>query len=104
MSDKKMDLTVFKQLLAEFKVPENLWEGLWNYYLHGISAGSFLDAVLRNDLRLACGKSDSDGCKHLWNICAFLYNHFPMAAWGSNEAVDRWIATHTGERTQAANG
>lgn len=90
----RLDSTAFKQLLAEHCVPESLWNGLWDYYSKGVPAGSFVDAVLRNDLRTACAAADDINKKRLWNVVNFVYNHFPATSWGSSEAVTAWIDRH----------
>lgn len=73
-------------------LPEHNLEGI-NLYIHkGILPGSFLQAVLRNDLQDACARADDINRRYLWNIVAWLYNHAPANCWGSPEKVAAWVA------------
>lgn len=66
-------------------------EGLVNYLFYGLHPGSFLTAVVENDLVHACGKADHANQKLLVTYAGILYNDFPMGAWGSKEKVGQWI-------------
>jgi len=54
--------------------------------------GSFLEAVLNNDLTEAVGRADEDNLKALPEIVGYCYNEIPMACWGSPEKVEKWLA------------
>lgn len=53
--------------------------------------GSFLDAVLRNDLAEAMKRGDPGALANLPHIAAYLYNDCPAMCWRSQTNVDRWI-------------
>jgi hypothetical protein len=72
-------------------IPIHTAEGIDRYVQERIHPGSFLEAVLCNDLREACAHADEDNAVALWAIVAFLYNEIPIAAWGSPEKFTAWL-------------
>lgn len=73
-------------------LPEHMQDGMRHYLEYGIKPGSFLYAVLSNDLAGAVGKADHINLKCLPNIVAYCHNYIPADAWGSPELVETWIA------------
>jgi hypothetical protein len=81
--------------LIESGVPFHLQEGLVEYFAARRPVGGFLTAVLRNDLMDACLRAaDEETATHLVHIIRFLVNYVPADAWGSQKAVDAWLAAH----------
>ncbi len=80
----------FSEMAKEYDVPEHDVQGLWLYLQHGIPPGSFLQAVLENDLKEAFGRADHINSTHVKEIVTFLHNLFPASAWGSEEKVASW--------------
>ena len=66
-------------------------DGLRLYFEHGILPGSFMTAVLSNDLMDACGMADSTNRHNIFEWAAWLYNYAPSGSFGSREAVESWI-------------
>lgn len=54
--------------------------------------GSFLAAVLDNDLEQAIGRGDDAAIANLPHIVAYLYNDCPRHCWGSPAATELWPA------------
>ena len=73
------------------KIPEHCREGMKRYIEQGIAPGSFLTAVLSNDLVGAFIKADDINALRMRDYCDFLYNEIPMPAWGSRLNVKTWI-------------
>jgi hypothetical protein len=71
-------------------IPDHLCEGLDLHVLHGTATGSFLWAVLTNDLREALARADDTSLAALPAIVGWLYNEAPAGCWGSAEKADRW--------------
>lgn len=71
-------------------IPDHLSEGLDLHVLHGLPTGSFLRAVLTNDLREALARADDKALAALPAIVGWLYNEAPAGCWGSAEKADRW--------------
>lgn len=72
-------------------VPEHLRPGLARYLEEGIRPGSFLSAVLENDLLGAVMYADDVSRAAIPNVVRYLANHAPASAWGSPMAVSQWI-------------
>lgn len=81
----------------EFEIPDRMMGGLKRYVEHGIEPGSFLMAVLRNDLHDAVGRADDENIRNLPAYVSYLYNEAPSPCWGSPEKVQAWLARFTAE-------
>lgn len=73
-------------------VPPSMLPGIVRYFEHGILPGEFWQAVLRNDLRDACGRADDFNLRNLPAFVSYLYNVAPGNSWGSPEKVEAWVA------------
>lgn len=73
-------------------IPDHMHEGIRGYVDHGISPGSFLRAVLCNDLMSAANNADSINRRYLFEYAALLYNELPRVCWGDSSKVDTWIS------------
>lgn len=87
--------------LASSNVPEYMHDGMILWLTEGIPPGSFLTAVLSNDLREACSRADETNRQHLYDYIFFLYNYAPSAAWGSEQNVVNWAQSHARRRSEA---
>lgn len=76
----------------------NIKSDIDRYVEHGFEPGSFLMAVLCNNLFMAVGAADSINQKQIPEICRYIYNETPSACWGSPERVDDWIKMTAAER------
>ncbi len=83
-------------------LPPHLQAGMRRYIEQGIETGSFLRAVLENDLEQAFGRADFFGIVHMELIVSFL-RALPPEAWGSSAKVQAWIDLHKRERLEKAN-
>ena len=72
------------------KLPEHMQEAARCYIEEGEMPGSFLTAVLTNNLVEAFGNADEINRACMWDWCLWLYNEAPMPAWGSAEKVLAW--------------
>lgn len=72
-------------------VPLGLREGLVQYCAARRPMGSFLTAVVKNDLKDAVGRADEVSIRHFGEIVGFLYNYAPGPCWGSPAAVEAWL-------------
>ena len=73
------------------RVPGYMHHGLTRWISQGIAPGGFLQAVLMNNLKAAVREADDTNVRLLHVYVAFLYNHAPIACWGSENNFDRWI-------------
>ena len=67
--------------------------GLRRYYESGIPPGSFLTALLSNDLAGSFAAADLDNTENMLAWVRFLWNDFDEQAWGSPRIVSAWIET-----------
>lgn len=68
--------------------------GIDRYVDHGCPTGSFLRAVLENDLFEAVAKADQYNRHLLADICEYIYNYTPATCHGSPEKVAAWLKFH----------
>jgi len=71
---------------------QTIKEGLDRYTQHHVQTGSFLRAVLENDLRDAVCRADDDNMRDLREIVMYVYWELPGQCWGSPELVRAWLA------------
>jgi hypothetical protein len=83
------------------QIPERMRGGIVRYVENGIKPGSFLYAVICNDLMLAVGKADYENIRLLPAYARLLYQYFPPGSHGSAERAKLWMVQH---RTEAAAG
>jgi len=75
-------------------IPRNIKAIIDLYVDKGYSVGSFLYAVLTNDLFEATARADQQNQFALTLICQYIYNYTPKPCWGSPEAVKDWQRMH----------
>lgn len=85
-----------------YDVPVHIRQGLDYYFVYGIPGGSFLDAVLKNDLVGAVLKADNLNSVKLTNIIRWLINTAPNGSYGSLQNVNDWIKDVDGHRSAYA--
>lgn len=71
-------------------LPDHMKDGMKLYIEKGILPGSFMTAVLTNDLALACSKADSINRIKLFDIVSWLFAEVPHNCWKSVDAVQEW--------------
>lgn len=70
-------------------------DALNRYVQDGIPPGSFLQAVLCNNLMHAFNNADSENKATLGNIVAYVWNELPYNCWGSGATVEAWCMART---------
>ena len=73
-------------------IPEYMRGAMERYMEHGIEPGSFLMAVLSNDLLDASSLADDFNRHRLFDYCVWLIDFAPVSSYGSPEIVKRWMA------------
>lgn len=68
------------------------------YRDYGAPPGSFVKAILENNLRKAVGRADCANLEALPHIVAWVYSYMPRDAWGSPEKVKAWLKHKDEER------
>lgn len=76
----------------EDKMRELIKSSLNRYAKERIPTGSFLMAVLKNNLVEAICRADDDNRKDILEIVQYVYNELPGNCWGSPEIVKKWLS------------
>ena len=64
---------------------------LKRYVEHKVPTGSFLQAVLENNLKEAFERADDINRYKMFEIFSYCYNKIPAISWGSPERVKNWL-------------
>lgn len=76
---------------GDFQLTDYSLSSIMLYIDHGIEPGSFMSAVLCNDLRLACMQADYWNIRNIPAYISFLYNWAPSGCWGQEDKFVAWI-------------
>ena len=71
-------------------LPSHMQDGMRRYIENGIPGGSFMTAVLENNLVRAFGAGDMMNQANMKSWAEFLYNYAPSQCWGSPVKVEEW--------------
>ncbi len=71
-------------------VPAALRGGLVRWIVKGTAPGSFLSAVLCNDLAGAVRRIDDENRAYLCDLVAWIWQQAPSQCWGSPQRVAAW--------------
>ena len=82
---------------------EDTKEQIDEYVRIGRPAGSFVRAVLENDLMGAFMLADDENRVDMFEIVGYLYNSIPGGCHGSREKVNSWLKMHDERRLCQAN-
>ena len=72
-------------------VPESIADSLAWYISMRRPVGSFLEAVLSNNLSESFARADASNRHALFGIVSWLYNEAPSTCWGSPEKYAAWL-------------
>ena len=75
-------------------LPKHMRGAMQRYIENRIPPGSFLTAVLANDLMHALRCADDINSRRLRDYGMWLANYAPPACYGSPEAVRAWLTNH----------
>lgn len=73
-------------------LPPHMGGAIKRYIENGIAPGSFLTAVLCNDLREEFARADDENSRAMRSWVQYLYSYAPGGCWGSKERFEAWIA------------
>ena len=75
------------------ELPENGKRTIDMYVNYGYHTGSFMEAVLSNDLMGAFGCADDESRAYLFDYTSYIYNKTPMNCHGSRKIYNNWCAS-----------
>lgn len=71
-------------------IPEHMRGGVERWIEYGIAPGSFLIAVIENNLSMAVAKADEINLDRLPDYVRFFHWDAPSGCWGSPEKARAW--------------
>lgn len=74
------------------RLPEHMQASARRYVERGIPGGSFLNAVVSNDLTGAFARADDINTAAMRDWVMWLHNDAPVGCYGSPEHVRDWVA------------
>ena len=92
-----MKLTVYsqnriRQTFADWHVPKDFADPMYNYLIYGYQPGSFFTAVLSNDFMGAVRHSHpANNIETLKTLVGWMRDILPIESYGSNLAVKHWL-------------
>ena len=96
----------FTDFTFKYRIPNSMSDytmpAIENYLMHGIPPGSFLMAVLKNNLASAAMRADATNFDILGNIAMWMTFNVPVDAWGDDRRVHAWLDNKDGVRTAYA--
>ena len=78
-------------MLDYSKIPAHIRDGVKYYIENGIEPGSFLTAVICNDLYMAIIRADDINRARMGDIVRFFHNEAPSACWRSFQNFEAWV-------------
>jgi hypothetical protein len=81
-------------------IPKKTMDAMTRWSEHGVRPGSFLRAVLENDLFTAVGRADHENLPALPAIVSYVYQELPGDCHGSPIACDIWEIKKRTERAK----
>ena len=83
---------------GEFHISPRMMSGIQRYIEQGIPPGSFLCAIIDNNLKEAVGRADNENLRNLPAFVAYFYNEAPGPCWGSFEKRQAWMEKKMADR------
>jgi len=90
-TDTKETLGYLIDKLSQSSVPGHMHAKIVAYIVEHREQGSFLMAVVANNLKGAVAFADDINKPMLPAFVEFFYNHAPSQCWGSPEKVHEWL-------------
>ena len=87
----KEEIMKMGYVFHDMVIPEYMRRILAEYIINHKPVGGFLEAILSNDLMMACLKADGDNIRNIPAYIDFLYNYAPLGSWGSPKIYRTWI-------------
>lgn len=72
-------------------IPSHTAHTIQNYIVDRLQPGSFIRAVVRNNLMDAFSYADVENLEAIKEIVMYFYNYAPMECWGSEENYNNWM-------------
>lgn len=90
-SEKELVFKTIFDTLPFSKIPERIHECIIRYIEYGIIPGSFLQAIICNNLRETYAQCDNENERHIKDYVKWFYIYAPSPCWGTKEKMDLWV-------------
>ena len=100
MTVTKYSRNRFYRTLNDWAVPREYADVMFNYFVHGLSPGSFFTALLANDFAGAMSHSHpANSVQALKNLVGWLRGTMTHSVcWGDQDTVKSWLALTNEQR------
>jgi len=75
----------------QFYIRDDMMKSIDLYIDHGCEPGSFLTAIICNDLKHSVMCADHENLNNIPAYVSYFYNEVPGPAWGSIENMKSWM-------------
>ena len=93
-------MITIKDVTSYEHIPEHMKLAMTEYIESGRPVGSFLEAILTNNLKKAVANADDTNICIIPAYVKFLYNEAPSGCWGSPANYQHWLDYHASKRNQ----
>jgi hypothetical protein len=80
--------------------PVYILDSINRFVEHGLEPGSFVKAILSNDLVGALNRADTASLRGLQDILGYCQMNIPATCWGSSAKVKNWQGVVQGETVE----
>jgi hypothetical protein len=84
----------------KYHIPDRMMPSIHNYIQYGVEPGSFLSAIIRNDLTYAVLSADEENMDNIPAFVSYFHEKAPAICWGNAEIMDIWIESHRKKREE----
>lgn len=78
-------------MVNKYNLPGHMVDSVYRYVEQKIPPGSFMRAVLANELVLASIRADPYNKEAIHSWAEFIHNELPAGCWGSRRVVSDWL-------------
>jgi len=89
-----------KTAMTTLGIPDYMHGAIIRYYEKGYLPGSFLTALINNDLKETFANADDTNAQCIRNYVMWFYNYAPGGSWGHSNAVQGWVEHINAERAK----
>ena len=73
-----------------FHISPHMLNSIKRYIQHGCPPGSFLTAIIENNLKSSVMYADDDNINNLPAYVEYFYNRAPILCWGYEGVINEW--------------
>ena len=91
-------MITIKDVTSYSSIPTHMIESISEYVQNGRPVGSFLEAIICNNLKEAVARADNHNLTIIPAYVKFFYNEAPSDCWGSPAKYRYWLDHKSAER------